>query len=90
MAKVQSLQQKKRPARQAATRNIDLPQGVNYIILCAGVAVILLGYVVMSMGDATSSLSMTVAPIILMLGYCVIIPYGIIHRKKSDNEQNIR
>lgn len=90
MAKAQSLQQKKRPARQSSMRHIDLPQGINYVILLIGVGVILIGYIVMAMGDATSPLSMTVAPIILMLGYCVIVPYGIIHRKKTDGEQNAR
>ena len=90
MAKLQSIQQKKRPVRQAVTRHIDLPQGINYLILCAGIAVILLGYIVMAMGDATSPLSMTVAPIILMLGYCVIVPVGIIYRKKTGTEQSPR
>jgi|WetSurMetagenome_2_1015567.scaffolds.fasta_scaffold993826_1 hypothetical protein len=62
---------------------LELPQRDNYIILGIGVAVIILGYIVMSMGDAVSPLSITIAPIILFIGYCVIVPLGIVFRKKS-------
>ncbi|MBL0174514.1 MAG: DUF3098 domain-containing protein [Ignavibacteria bacterium] len=87
MSKIQPIPQKKRAAKAAATRQVDLPQKSNYVILIAGVVVILLGYVVMAAGDATSPLSVTVAPIILILGYCVLVPLGIIYRKKSPDQQ---
>jgi hypothetical protein len=58
-------------------------EAVNYYILLAGVAVILLGYGALSMGPWDGFVPLTVAPILLVLGYCVIIPAGIIYRKKS-------
>ncbi|MDX9758429.1 MAG: DUF3098 domain-containing protein [Bacteroidota bacterium] len=81
MAKVQR-------KRKGAKRIIDvpeaeLPQRVNYMILGAGVLVVIIGFLVMSAGDAVSPLSVTIAPIILFLGFCVIIPIGIIYKPKK-------
>jgi hypothetical protein len=65
----------------------ELPQSTNYIILIIGVITIVIGYVVMSLGDAVSPLSVDVAPVILVIGYCVIVPLGIIYRKRRTNDQ---
>ncbi|MDH7515073.1 MAG: DUF3098 domain-containing protein [Bacteroidota bacterium] len=69
--------------KKAFAQEIELPQRVNYIILLVGVAVILIGYVVMALGSDISPLSVTVAPIILVIGYCLIIPVGILYRRKQ-------
>jgi hypothetical protein len=87
MSKIQPIPQKKRAAKAVTARPVDLPQKSNYVILIAGVVVILLGYIVMAAGDATSPLSVTVAPLILILGYCVLVPIGIIYRKKNPAPQ---
>jgi len=60
---------------------------VNYMIFLAGVVVILLGYGALSMGPWDGFMPLTVAPILLVLGYCVIIPAGIIYRKRSASQQ---
>ena len=44
----------------------------NWQWLGAGVVVIIAGFISLSMG------SMTLAPILLVLGYCVLIPVGIL------------
>lgn len=82
MAKAQQVRKRGRKQTESISP-AELPQRVNYIIMIVGVAVIFLGYIVMSMGDATSTLSVTIAPIILFIGYCVIIPVGILYRKKQ-------
>ena len=46
----------------------------NYYILLAGLAAIILGYISLGMG------SITLAPILLVLGYCVIVPVAILYR----------
>jgi hypothetical protein len=56
---------------------------VNYYILLAGVAVILLGYGALSMNPWDGFMPLTVAPILLVLGYCVIVPVGIVYRKRT-------
>ncbi len=62
-------------------------QKQNLLIIGIGIATILIGYLLMSLGisDApavpdgkwNNVFSVTIAPIILVIGYCVIIPYGI-------------
>jgi hypothetical protein len=44
----------------------------NYILFVIGLFVIVIGYVTLAYG------SITLAPILLVLGYCVIIPVAII------------
>ena len=43
----------------------------NYAILGAALAIILIGFLALSRG------SITLAPILLVLGYCVLVPYGL-------------
>ena len=45
---------------------------INAILLTAGLATIAVGYVLLSRG------SMVAAPLLLVLGYCVLVPMGII------------
>lgn len=45
---------------------------INYYFLAAGVIAIALGYVLMSRG------SITLAPLLLVAGYAVLLPLGII------------
>ena len=85
MAKAQPVR-KRGKKKQVAIAPAELPQNINYGIMLAGVIVCIIGYIVMSMGDATSSLSVTIAPVILFIGYCVIIPVGILYRKKDDTK----
>ena len=56
---------------------------VNYIILLAGIACIAAGYVALSSGPWDGPLALTVAPILLVAGYCAIIPFGILYRPKK-------
>jgi uncharacterized membrane protein len=55
----------------------------NYIILGIGLLVIILGYIALSGNTVEGFSQLTVAPILLVLGYCVIIPIGIMYRKKE-------
>ena len=48
----------------------------NWMVLGAGVASIIIGFIALSVG------SITLAPILLVLGYCVLIPVGIMIREK--------
>jgi hypothetical protein len=66
----------------------------NFLIIAAGIGVILIGYLAMMEGSVEGFLPTVVAPILLVLGYCVIIPLGILYRKgwfrfgrRADGEQ---
>ena len=55
----------------------------NYIIFIVGVLLIFLGYVVMAAGETYSVQSLTIAPIMLFLGYVVVIPAALIYQDKK-------
>lgn len=49
---------------------------INYLLILFGLLLIILGYIALSKG------SITLAPILLVLGYCVLIPFGLVIRGK--------
>ena len=55
---------------------------INYIIFFIGVLFIIFGYVVMAIGTVNSFQSLTLAPIMLFLGYIIFIPASLIYREK--------
>jgi hypothetical protein len=65
----------RRNEREAADLNFG-PR--NYAILGAALAAILIGFVLLSRG------SITAAPILLVLGYCVLVPYGLATGRKTS------
>ena len=52
----------------------------NYFLLFSGVLFIILGYIVMAYGEVNSFQSLTLAPIILFIGYIILIPSALIYR----------
>jgi hypothetical protein len=59
----------------------SLPLGRrNYMIMGGGVLVIAAGYLAMSEGSVEGFLPITLAPILLVIGYCIVIPLGILYR----------
>jgi len=58
----------------------------NYLIFLIGVLVVIIGYIFMSQGPADSFWSLTLAPIILVISYCIIIPISILYKKKSGEQ----
>ncbi len=52
----------------------------NYSLLAIALVLILLGFVVLSTGD------ITISPILLVLGYCVFLPAGILMKPKYPAE----
>jgi membrane protein CcdC involved in cytochrome C biogenesis len=55
----------------------------NFIILGVGLLLIVLGYIALSGNVVEGFRQLTLAPILLLLGYCVVIPVGIMYRKKE-------
>ncbi len=54
---------------------------LNFKIIGGGIVIIALGYLALSADSVEGFLPLTVAPILLVLGYCVILPLGIMYRK---------
>lgn len=60
----------------------------NIVGIGIGVAVIVVGFILLYMGTVTSwdnPLSVSVAPVVLVIGYCVIVPWAIM-RKSNESE----
>ena len=56
---------------------------INYLLFGIGLLVIITGYLVMATGATESYQSVKLAPIILILGYCVFIPAAILIKPKD-------
>lgn len=64
-------------------------EGINYQIIIAGVVVIIAGYFALSAKPWDNPIALNVAPILLVLGYCVIIPIGILYRRKKTERDTV-
>ncbi len=81
---------KKQPVKKVRSRksqkiNFTLSKR-NYQIFGLGILIIILGYTSLSKGPADSFWSLTLAPILLVIGYCVLVPLSIIYKDKVQQE----
>ena len=53
----------------------------NYLLFGFGVFVIIMGYLIMYLGDVNSFQSLVISPLLLLLGYLVIIPVALLYKK---------
>lgn len=60
----------------------------NWTIFAAGLITIVIGYLLLSVPPADGFLSLTLAPILLVLGYCVLIPAAILIKDRPGEEAN--
>lgn len=75
-------------ARKASESKLHLFEGwtftkKNYLLFGIGILSIIAGYVIMATGEVNSVRALTVAPVLLFLGYVIIIPAALIYRDKS-------
>jgi hypothetical protein len=59
---------------------------LNYQILGGGILCIVLGYIALAQEPWNGTMPLVVAPILLVLGYCVLIPIGILFRRRTSTE----
>ncbi len=68
-------------AKSSTKAGIDFGR-TNYIALGIGLFLVIVGFIFLGVGD------ITIAPILLVLGYCVAIPLGILlpgRKKKKES-----
>ena len=53
----------------------------NYVLFGVGVFVIIVGYLIMYLGEVNSLQSLVISPLLLLFGYLVIIPMALLSRK---------
>ena len=55
----------------------------NYILFGVGIITIILGYIIMATGDTYSFQSLSLAPVLLFVGYIILIPFSLLYKKKK-------
>jgi len=84
-----------RSSKKAKSNNWQFPlDRKNLIYIGVGLAVIIVGYLLMATGITEqpavangkwdNPFAISIAPILIVIGYCVIIPYAIIKVFKND------
>lgn len=68
----------KKTKKAAAVVGIEFGRR-NYIILAIGLVLIIIGFLFLAGGD------ITISPILLVVGYCVVIPLGILLPKDKES-----
>ena len=58
---------------------------INYQLFGIGLVIIILGYILMITGKTESLQSIKIAPLILIVGYCVLIPAAILVKPKNKD-----
>jgi len=82
----------KQPLRTAATSKTtwNFPWNKRqFILLGAGVAVIIAGFLLLATGmggNWDSPLAVAVAPVVLVIGFCVVVPYAILSSGPPSGE----
>ena len=70
----------------SSVRPFNMPfESKNIMFILIGIGVVTLGYVIMGMSETMGFMALSVSPVVLLLGYLVVIPLGIMygaHRKK--------
>ena len=59
----------------------------SYYLFFGGILLIILGYLIMIYGKVNSFQSLTLAPVILFIGYIILIPSALIYRKKNTEQK---
>jgi hypothetical protein len=92
-AKANAPAQRQRSAKTKGTsgaRPFNMPfEQKNIVFILIGIGVVTLGYLIMGMSETMGFMALDVSPIVLLLGYLVVIPMGIMYgsRRKKVVEQ---
>lgn len=59
----------------------------NWVLFAVAVGLIGLGYALLSRPPVDGVLSLTIAPILLVAGYCIMVPAAILYRTSCGRER---
>lgn len=80
---------KSKKTKQAETFHLSLTNK-NYAIIGTGILLIIIGYVFMAENSVDGFLPTVIAPILLVLGYIVVVPFGILFKDKSSITEDVK
>lgn len=76
-------QYKQKNKRGSVKGDTSLPfTKTNYLIFLAGLLFIIFGYIALGQGPWNSFTSLSLAPVLLIIGYLVLIPAAILYKKR--------
>ncbi|MBN2571946.1 MAG: hypothetical protein JXA68_07450 [Ignavibacteriales bacterium] len=58
----------------------------NYYLLALGFVVLIIGFYLLSQGPWDNPVSLSIAPIVLLIAYLVIFPAAILYRKRKEQK----
>lgn len=58
----------------------------NILLVGLGILLLVIGFVCLAQGPANNPISLTVAPIVLVIAYLVVIPVGILWNSKNQEK----
>ena len=58
---------------------------INYLLFFTGVFTIIIGYIIMYLGETESIQSVKIAPAVLFIGYCILIPISILYKSRDGS-----
>jgi hypothetical protein len=61
---------------------------LNYKLFAVSFALLILGYILLGQGPVTNPLSLSVAPVILVAVYLVLLPIAIIVKGKDEKKKS--
>lgn len=76
-------------SRKAPQRGLPFTKK-NKRFFLLGLGLIVVGYIFLRIPPAEGFFSLTLAPILLVAGYCVVIPIAILIRDKKDTPSSTR
>ena len=59
----------------------------NIFLIAIGIVLLIVGFICLAAGPADNPVSLTVAPLILVFAYLVVIPLGILFGGKKQDKQ---
>jgi hypothetical protein len=60
---------------------------LNFKLFGLSLFLLVIGYIFLGQGPVTSIFSWSIAPVILVGVYCVLIPFAILKKSKSDTKK---
>ena len=79
---------KRRMAKRRTARNGITNGKRNYQIFFGGLALIIIGYVLMWNSEVYSQQALTVSVLFLIVGYVILLPLAIIYKGNNKKQQN--
>ena len=58
---------------------------ITYIIFLIGLLMIFTGYITMANGEVYSNQSLIISPLMLFIGYIILIPFALLYKRKEKD-----